>query len=61
MACDKELAEGVAAVESLEWEHGAPPIFQIPLTRDGCVDTNVDVARAIEVVTAVASAVNAGD
>jgi len=61
VACDKELAEGVAAVESLEWEHAAPPIFQIPLTRDGCVETDVDVARAIEVVTAVAPAVNAGD
>jgi len=48
-------------VESLEWEHAAPPIFQIPLTRDGCVETDVDVARAIEVVTAVAPAVNAGD
>ncbi len=50
VACDKELAEGVAAVNSLEWEHMAPPIIQIPLLRDGCVDTDVDVAQVIAVI-----------
>ncbi len=61
VACDKELAEGVAAVESLEWDHGAPAIIQIPLTRDGCVDTDVDVARTIDAVMAVAPATEIGD
>ena len=50
VACDKELADGVAAVNSLSWEHAAPPIVQIPLLRDGCVDTDVDVDSVIAVV-----------
>ncbi len=50
VACDKELAEGIAAVRSLVWEGAAPPVFQIPLTRDGCVDTEVDVDRALAVI-----------
>lgn len=51
VACDKELEEGVAAVEALDWNGSVPaPIIQIPLLRDGCVDTKVDVAHVIEVI-----------
>jgi geranylgeranyl diphosphate synthase type II len=53
VACDKELQEGVAAVEALswsDWDREIPPIYQIPLSHDGCVDTDVDVALAIETI-----------
>jgi hypothetical protein len=50
VACDKELAEGVAAVNALGWEQLAPPIIQISLLRDGCVDTEVDVDGVIAVI-----------
>jgi hypothetical protein len=46
VACDKELREGVAAVEALDWDGDGPPIIvQIPLLRDGCVNTDVDMAQ----------------
>ena len=47
VACDQELAEGVEAVNSLGWEDLAPPVIQIPLLRDGCVNTDVDVESVI--------------
>ncbi|MEJ2209547.1 MAG: DUF116 domain-containing protein [Anaerolineae bacterium] len=53
VACDKELRDGVAAIEALgwsDWDQDVPPIFQIPLSRDGCVETDVDVAMAIETI-----------
>jgi hypothetical protein len=50
VACDKELADGVAAVHALEWNGYSPPIYQIPLSHDGCVDTDVDVAAALVVI-----------
>jgi hypothetical protein len=50
VACDKELADGVAAVHALEWNGSSPLIYQIPLSRDGCVDTDVDVAAALVVI-----------
>jgi hypothetical protein len=50
VACDKELEEGVAAVRALRWEAAAPPIIQIPLSRDGCVDTDVDMDAVLAVI-----------
>jgi hypothetical protein len=53
VACDKELEEGVAAVQSLDWtdrQGAVPPILQIPLTRDGCVDTDVDIGLAVQMI-----------
>jgi hypothetical protein len=47
VACDKELEEGVAAVKALDLDRVAPPIVQIPLLQDGCVDTLVDVDAVI--------------
>lgn len=43
VACDKELEEGAAAVKALGWEGETPPIVQIPLLRDGCVNTDIDL------------------
>jgi geranylgeranyl diphosphate synthase, type II len=50
VACDKELAEGVAAVRSLGWDQAAPPVIQIPLLMDGCVETKVDLDQVIGVI-----------
>ena len=50
VACDKELEDGVAAVKALEWQGPAPLIIQIPLLRDGCVETDVDVAYVNQVI-----------
>ncbi|HEY74121.1 MAG TPA: DUF116 domain-containing protein [Thermoflexia bacterium] len=49
VACQQELEEGVEAIDKMEWEHDHPLISVVPLLRDGCVDTEVDVeaARAI--------------
>ena len=58
VACVKELAEGVCAVRELA-EKGivqsggqdiAPVIFTIPLTKDGCVDTEVDEDEALRII-----------
>jgi hypothetical protein len=47
IACYKELEEGVAGVRQLADNLEVPPaIITVPLTRDGCVDTEVDEARA---------------
>ena len=44
VACDKELREGAAAVQAMEWSGAAPTVVRIPLSHDGCVDTDVDLA-----------------
>lgn len=51
VACDKELEEGVAGVKNLEEaiKH-APAIVVVPLTKDGCVDTEVDEVRVVEAI-----------
>ena len=50
IACNKELAEGRDAVEKMEWAGGMPASAIVPLLRDGCVDTEVDVAAARAVI-----------
>jgi hypothetical protein len=37
-------------VHALEWNGSSPLIYQIPLSHDGCVDTDVDVAAALVVI-----------
>lgn len=51
VACRKELEEGVAGVRSLK-NPGvlSLPIVVIPLTKDGCVDTEVDIKQAVEII-----------
>ena len=43
VACDKELREGVEALQTVDWPSSPPPVIQISLLRDGCVDTAVDM------------------
>ncbi len=49
VACDKELAEGVEAVKKIG-TGGAPfpAIVVVPLSRDGCVDTEVDESLVMD-------------
>ena len=51
IACEKELEEGVNNVHGLAASVYRPLIVIIPLTRDGCVDTEVDVERALDVLS----------
>lgn len=44
VACHKELLEGKEAVEKLA---DPPEVWTLPLLRDGCVDTEVDLAEAL--------------
>lgn len=49
VACRKELTEGVAGVgEIAAREKARIPVVVIPLSRDGCVDTEVDVQAALD-------------
>ena len=49
VACDKELQEGIHGVSELAPSGQKPiPIVVIPLSKDGCVDTEVDVRLALE-------------
>lgn len=48
IACHKELAEGVEAVEELEGP--VPEVATLPLSEDGCVDTEVDLDAALELL-----------
>jgi hypothetical protein len=51
IACAKELAEGIAEVKALmSGDSPPPPIAIIPLTKDGCIDTEVDIEQALRVV-----------
>lgn len=44
VACKKELKEGIRAVKKLGLlRQPAMPVFVVPLSKDGCVDTEVDV------------------
>ena len=52
IACYKELEEGAKAVRELAGsDELMPPILEVPLTRDGCVDTEVDEEQAIKMIT----------
>ena len=50
VACDKELEEGLEAIDQMEWENGHPTVAVVPLLRDGCVDTEVDIEMARAVI-----------
>jgi squalene-hopene/tetraprenyl-beta-curcumene cyclase len=51
VACAKELAEGIEGVKSLmSGDSPPPPIAIIPLTKEGCIDTEVDIEQALRVV-----------
>ena len=50
IACDKELEEGLEAIAQMEWEGDQPIVVTFPLSQDGCVDTEVDVETACEII-----------
>lgn len=50
VACEKELEEGVNNVKGLE-NSQAPLVVVIPLSKDGCVDTEVDIDAALEMMS----------
>jgi hypothetical protein len=54
VACAKELMEGVQGVQAMagESEADVPAIVVVPLLKDGCVNTEVDVLKAIELISA---------
>mgnify|MGYP005860533591 CR=1 FL=1 len=52
IACPRELAEGVEAVQGMAASGEEPPaIVVVPLSRDGCVDTEVDEVAAMEAIS----------
>jgi hypothetical protein len=53
VACKKELEEGIENVRKLSdgEECRAPAIVIVPLTKDGCVDTEVDIEVAVGKIT----------
>jgi hypothetical protein len=50
VACGKELQEGEEGVRTLLEGDDAPLIVRVPLSKDGCVDTEVDDVKATEVI-----------
>jgi len=50
IACDKELEEGLDAIAEMDWPKGEPAVTTLPLSRDGCVDTEVDVEMARSII-----------
>lgn len=50
VACDKELEEGLDAIRRMKWDNDYPAVALVPLLRDGCVDTEVDIEMAQEVI-----------
>lgn len=53
VACQKELELGVKGVKELtrSGKVSMPVITVVPLSKEGCVDTEVDVAEVIEIIT----------
>jgi hypothetical protein len=50
VACAKELMEGAEGVKSLAKDQIEPLIVIIPLSKDGCLDTEVEVEEAIVII-----------
>jgi hypothetical protein len=51
VACRKELEQGIQAVNGAASSSAPrPAILAVPLTKDGCVDTEVDVPRALQTI-----------
>ncbi|OHD76345.1 MAG: squalene--hopene cyclase [Spirochaetes bacterium RBG_16_67_19] len=51
VACRKELEQGMQAVSAAAASSAVrPAVLAIPLTKDGCVDTEVDVPRALQTI-----------
>jgi hypothetical protein len=55
IACKKELDEGIKAIKSNQiknkFKNKIPVVVTIPLLKDGCVDTKVDLELAIKIIS----------
>ena len=51
VACEKELMEGVEGVKALAKINLTPLTVIIPLVKDGCVNTEVNIAKALEIIS----------
>lgn len=51
VACSKELEEGICELEKLTKDSITPVIVIVPLLKDGCIDTEVDDERALEIIS----------
>jgi hypothetical protein len=60
VACDKELEMGIHGVEcaAQNGEAEMPLIVVVPLSKDGCVDTQVDIELALRTLEAVEEPLN---
>ena len=55
IACNKELTEGIEAIRELKNKSkfigkDIPVVETIPLSKDGCIDTEMDVAFAAKII-----------
>jgi hypothetical protein len=50
VACAKELDEGIQGVQGQSDGEATPLIVVIPLSKDGCIDTEVDIEKALEII-----------
>ena len=52
IACHKELYEGIDAVREMGRESAGPvpPVVTVPLEKDGCVDTTVNMTLALAAI-----------
>jgi hypothetical protein len=50
IACKKELKDGVDGVRETFGEQTMPVIVVVPLTKDGCVDTEVDTEQVLRTI-----------
>ena len=50
IACHKEIEAGLEAIDHIEWTGDRPVTTVVPLSQDGCVDTQVDVTAAREAI-----------
>jgi hypothetical protein len=51
VACEKELIEGVEGVKAMAKLNLSPLTVIIPLVKDGCVNTEVNVEKALEIIS----------
>jgi hypothetical protein len=52
VACEKELKEGMEAIQELGDIAIRPLMVIIPLLKNGCLDTEVDIDNALEIIGA---------
>lgn len=51
VACERELEEGVEGLNKLALDESLrPPVVLVPLTKDGCVDTEVDERQVLAAI-----------